>query len=388
MCAQRNGRSWPFANGLLPNSGIEAVETPFRYPPCALEVVASCCEMRTERRSITAYFDPRQLCHEPTLELHNGGWADYAEKPSRAEIILSEFETWQPTSDHGLDAILRVHCPDYVEFLQVAHRDWSAAGREGDAIGYAWPIVHRRNLDLSRIDARLGRFSYDAVTPITAGTWQSAYWSAQSALSALDAVIGEGRQCAFALCRPPGHHAGRDYLGGYCYLNSAAIAAAEATHQGRRVSILDVDYHHGNGTQDIFYDSAEVLFASIHADPAMDYPFYWGHADERGEGAGLGKTVNLPLPRGTRLDAYLEALDTACAAVRAHGTDLLVLSFGADTFEHDPISHFKLREGDFAVIGSRISALKIPTVVVMEGGYAIDALGHNVSSLLSGFSSS
>lgn len=335
--------------------------------------------------STLAYFDGRQLGHEPALELHNGGWADYAEKPSRAEIILAGFETWQPAHDHGLDAILRVHCPHYVDFLQVAHRDWLAAGREGDAIGYTWPVVRRRNLDLSRIDARLGRYSYDAATPITAGTWEAAYWSAQSALSALDAVLGDGPQCAFALCRPPGHHAGRDYLGGYCYLNSAAIAAAEAMHRGRRVAVLDIDYHHGNGTQDIFYDSADVLFASIHADPAMDYPFYWGHADERGEGAGLGTTVNLPLPRGTQIDTYLGAADTACAAVEAHGTELLILSYGADTFEHDPISHFKLCEADYAVIGSRVAALKIPTVVVMEGGYAIDALGRNVASLLSGF---
>lgn len=260
-----------------------------------------------------------------------------------------------------------------------------AAGREGDAIGYTWSVVRRRKTCLERIDARLGRYSYDAATPITAGTWESAYWSVQSALSALDVVIDDDRNCAFALCRPPGHHAGRDYNGGYCYLNSAAIAAAEAAHRGRRVAILDVDYHHGNGTQDIFYGSADVLFASIHADPAMDYPFFWGHAEERGEGAGDGATVNLPLPQGTRIDTYLEALETACAAVEAHGTEVLVLSYGADTFEHDPISHFKLCEGDYALIGSRIAALKIPTVVIMEGGYAIDALGRNVSSLLSGF---
>ena len=204
-------------------------------------------------------------------------------------------------------------------------------------------------------------------------------------MTALGAAIDEQKPCAFALCRPPGHHAGRDYLGGYCYLNSAAITAAEAAHRGRRVAILDIDYHHGNGTQDIFYDSGDVLFASLHADPSMDYPFYWGHADERGEGAGEGKTINLPLPRGTRIDTYLAALETACSAVAAHGTDLLVLSYGADTFEDDPISHFKLREEDYAVIGSRVAELSTPTIVIMEGGYAIDALGRNVSSLLSGF---
>ncbi|MEO6113822.1 MAG: histone deacetylase family protein [Sphingomicrobium sp.] len=341
--------------------------------------------MAARLNSIPVFFDPRQLAHRPAVELHNGSWAEYAEKASRAEIILKQFERHRPALDHGIQPILRAHSSDYVEFLRSAHEAWLAAGRSGDAIGYTWPVVRRRDLDLDRIDARLGRYSYDAATPIMTGTWEAAYWSAQAALTALGALIDEQQPCAFALCRPPGHHAGRDYLGGYCYLNSAAITAAEAAHRGRRVAILDIDYHHGNGTQDIFYESADILFVSIHADPSMDYPFFWGHADERGEGDGKDKTLNLPLPRGTRIDAYLAALETACSAIDAHQADLLVLSFGADTFEADPISHFKLREEDYAVVAARISELKIPTVVVMEGGYAINALGRNVSSLLSGF---
>lgn len=206
--------------------------------------------MLRNQNSIPVFFDARQLAHEPALELHNGSWAEYAEKASRAEIILGQFDNWRPAHDHGLEPILRVHSADYVEFLRSAHGDWLAAGRSGDAIGYAWPVVRRRDLDLDRIDARLGRYSYDAATPIADGTWESAYASAQTALSALDAVIDEGWPCTFALCRPPGHHAGPDYLGGYCYLNSAAIAAAEASRRGRRVAILDIDYHHGNGTQE------------------------------------------------------------------------------------------------------------------------------------------
>ena len=335
--------------------------------------------------AIPVFFDRRQLDHRPALELHNGNWADYAEKAERAGAILLHLPEHRPVSDHGLDPILRVHCPDYVDFLRTAHAAWLEAGREGDAIGYTWPVVHRRDLDLDRIDARLGRYSYDAATPITAGTWDAAYWSAQAALSAVAAAIDDAAPTAFALSRPPGHHSGRDYLGGYCYLNSAAIAAAEAAHRGRRVAILDIDYHHGNGTQDIFLESADVLFVSIHADPAMDYPFFWGHSDERGLSAGMGKTLNLPLPRGTTIAPYFDALETACAAIAAHGTDLLVLSFGADTFEGDPISHFKLREEDYTVIGARIAMLEIPAAIVMEGGYAIDALGGIVTALLSGF---
>ena len=341
--------------------------------------------MTAASHAILVFFDARQLGHRPAVELHNGSWADYAEKAERAEIILGAFAGHEAVHDHGIEPILRVHSADYVDFLRSAHGEWLDAGRSGDAIGYTWPVVGRRALSLNRIDARLGRYSFDAATPITAATFEAAYWSAQAALSAVDAVLEGEEPAAFALCRPPGHHSGSDYCGGYCYLNSAAIAAAEAASRGQRVAVLDVDYHHGNGTQDIFLESGEVLFASIHADPATDYPFFWGHADERGAAAGEGKTLNLPLPRGTGIDAYLAALETACLAVAAHGTELLVLSFGADTFAGDPISFFEIGEEDYARIGARVAALGIPTLIVMEGGYAIEALGRIVTSFLSGF---
>ncbi|HZG45334.1 MAG TPA: histone deacetylase family protein, partial [Allosphingosinicella sp.] len=271
-----------------------------------------------------------------------------------------------------------------LEFLRGAHAAWEAAGRSGDAAGYTWPVVRRRPLNLIRIDALLGRYSYDAATPIGPGTWNGAYWGAQTALAATEAVLESGRD-AFALCRPPGHHCGADYLGGYCYLNNAAIAAEEAAAAGRRVAILDIDYHHGNGTQDIFYARGDILFVSIHADPATDYPFYWGHADETGEGEGEGATLNLPLPQGTRLDTYRRALSTALERVAGFGADLLVCSYGADTFAGDPISHFALQTEDYPVIARDIAALGLPTVIVMEGGYAVDALGANVAAFLSGF---
>ena len=333
---------------------------------------------------IPLYFDPRQLSHQPLQELHNGGWAAYAEKSSRAEIILSQLGEPRAVGDFGLEPILHVHDPNYVEFLRTAHADWRAAGRDGDAIGYTWPVVRRRDLPLQRIDARLGRYSFDAATPITGDTWSAAYWSAQTALSALAAITDEKARSAFALCRPPGHHAGSDYCGGYCYLNNAAIAAERARRSGYRVAILDIDYHHGNGTQDIFYENGEVLFVSIHADPVTDYPFYWGHADERGEGEGRDKTLNLPLPRGTQVAEYLAALDQGLEAILDHRAELIVLSFGADTFENDPISHFKLRQEDYPKIAGRVAALKLPVLVVMEGGYAVEDLGHNVEAFLSG----
>ena len=195
-----------------------------------------------------------------------------------------------------------------------------------------------------------------------------------------------GERAAFALCRPPGHHAGRDYLGGYCYLNTAAITAQAALDAGsRRVAILDVDYHHGNGTQDIFWERGDVFYASIHADPATDYPFYWGHADEVGEGEGRGATLNLPLPQGSGLEPFRRAQRVALEAIARFAPDLLIVSFGADTWEGDPISHFKLTTPDYAVLGRDIAACGWPTVVVMEGGYAVDALGVNVASFLGGF---
>jgi acetoin utilization deacetylase AcuC-like enzyme len=331
-------------------------------------------------------FDPRQLAHAPLRELHNGGWADYNESPDRAEAILAAIGTTTAARDCGMAPIEAVHDPAYLAFLQAAHRDWISAGREGDAIGYTWPVVRRRDLDLTRIDARLGRYSYDAATPITAHSWTSAYWSAQTALTALDKITSEPSDAAFALCRPPGHHAGRDYLGGYCFLNNAAIVAAEARRRGLGpVAILDVDYHHGNGTQDIFYEDPDMLFVSIHADPVTDYPFYWGHADERGAGAGLGATLNLSLPRGTDWAAYEPALDQALVAIQAYGARLLIVSFGADTFGGDPISHFELNRDDFNRLGKRLASLHLASVIVMEGGYATTELGSNVAAFLTGF---
>ncbi len=330
------------------------------------------------------FWDARQLAHAPALELHNGGFVPFAESPARASAILAAIGPAEPPIDHGEAPLRAVHSEAYLAFLWLAHKDWRAAGREGDAGAYAWPVVRRRPLDLDRIDAKLGQYSFDASSPIAAGTWEGAYWSAQAALTALDAVLA-GERAAFALCRPPGHHAGADYLGGYCYLNNAAIAAEAAVAAGRRVAILDVDYHHGNGTQDIFYVRGDVLFVSIHADPRMDYPYFWGHADETGEGEGDGATLNLPLPRGAGPAAYLPALDRALARIADFAPDLLVVSYGADTFAGDPISYFTLQTADYATLAARIAGLALPTLIVMEGGYAIDALGANTASFLSGF---
>ncbi len=332
-----------------------------------------------------AFLDPRQRGHAPERELHNGGFTAYAEDPLRVDAILAAIGGSEDATDHGEAAIRAVHDAGYIDFLKSAHARWTAAGRPGDVTGYVWPVVGRRPLNLDRIDALVGRYSFDASTPLTAATWVAAYGASQSALSALGAVLA-GDKAAFALCRPPGHHAGADYLGGYCHLNHAAVAAQAARDAGHaRVAILDIDYHHGNGTQDIFWERADVFYASVHADPATDYPFYWGHADEVGEGAGEGTTLNLPLPQGTRIDAFRAAQAKALEAITAFAPSLLVVSFGADTWEGDPISHFKLTTADYATLARDIAGCGWPTVIAMEGGYAIDALGRNVASFLSGF---
>jgi len=331
------------------------------------------------------FFSPRQLAHAPAVELHNGAFEPFAEHPGRVHSMLEALGPAEEPHDRGEEPLLRVHPRHYLNFLKTAYAEWREAGRPGDAAGYAWPVVRRRPLALERIDAKLGQYSYDASTPIAAGTWESAYWSAQTALAALAAVTG-GERAAFALCRPPGHHCGADYMGGYCYLNSAAVAAEAAIAAGRRrVAILDVDYHHGNGTQDIFWGRGDVLTVSIHADPRMDYPYYWGFEDETGEGQGEGATLNLPLPRGTGLAGFEPALGRALDRIAAFAPDLLICSYGADTYAGDPISYFELETGDYPKIARRIATLGVPTLTAMEGGYAVDRLGANVAAFLSGF---
>ena len=326
------------------------------------------------------FWDDRQRAHAPEAEFFNGKLHRAAEHQGRVDAVLAAIGPTQAPQDSGIEPIRLVHSEEYLELLRDAHRDWLAAGREGEAFPYTFPVVGRRPLHLERIDARLGRHSFDTSTPIGRGTWEASYWSVQTALGALLAVLA-GERSAFAFTRPPGHHAGRDYLGGYSYLNHAAVAAEAALRAGkRRIAILDVDYHHGNGTQDIFHEREDVYFASIHADPSTDYPFFWGHADE-----SRANILNLPLPRGTEWGHYARALNHAIDWLEKSAPDLLIVSYGADTHEADPISHFKLKTVDYETMGRRISSMGLPTLIVMEGGYAVEALGDNVGALLGGF---
>jgi acetoin utilization deacetylase AcuC-like enzyme len=226
----------------------------------------------------------------------------------------------------------------------------------------------------------------DAGVPVTAGTWVAAQAAADVALTGAQRLL-EGAPAAFALCRPPGHHAATAAMGGYCYLNNAAIAAQYLVDYGRpKVAVLDVDYHHGNGTQVIFEDRADVVFASLHGDPRQEYPYFLGYEDEHGTGEGTGANRNFPMAWGTGFDEWSGALDEACRWIDGHGAEAVVVSLGVDTYEGDPISRFRLATGDFPAVGARIAALDRPTLFVFEGGYATEALGANVTGVLAGFS--
>jgi acetoin utilization deacetylase AcuC-like enzyme len=289
-------------------------------------------------------------------------------------------------SDHDLQ---RIHSMRYLHFLAHAWDEWVAldpANADLDALPSVWPVRGFRSDVLPQnFAARMGLFSFDAGTPLTSGSWAAARAGASCAIHAARAVAGGGERLAFVLTRPPGHHAGADFFGGYCFLNNAALAAQTLRDSGlQRVAVLDVDYHHGNGTQSIFYARGDVLTVSLHGSPLTEYPFYLGHADERGEGAGEGANLNLPLPRGTGFAEWRRALQQGIAAVRSFGAEALVLALGVDAFEHDPISGFGLRSADFLDVGRDIAALGLPTLITFEGGYAVAEVGVNVVNVLEG----
>ncbi|MDH5412362.1 MAG: histone deacetylase family protein [Alphaproteobacteria bacterium] len=325
------------------------------------------------------------------FELIDGLMQQPVECPQRAENVLGRINeiglgpVGEP-DDFGLDPVRRIHDSDFVEFLRTAHDEWRAVHGDTDALPLSWPCRSFRQVIPESIDGRLGYYSFDAGTPITAGTWKAITASANVALTGAKLLKDSGDRATFSLCRPPGHHASKNLYSGYCFFNNVAVAAQWFRDNGAaKVAILDVDYHHGNGTQAIFYDRADVLFVSLHAHPAQEYPFFLGYDDEIGDGAGAGFNLNLPMRWGTAWDTYSQALDKGIGRIADYGPDVLLVSLGVDTFKKDPISQFKLESGDYTEIGRRMAALGLPTHFVMEGGYAIDEIGINTVNMLSGF---
>jgi acetoin utilization deacetylase AcuC-like enzyme len=346
-------------------------------------------------------YSPAHLAHDPAFETVMGQPIPANEVAERAELIRAAlaadggFSFVEPT-DHGLDPILAVHDQGLVRFLEEA---WSELERSGlghaalipeamsvsglfEGIGADSPF---RDREPTEINGRAGRWALDTSTPIVAGTYGAARAAVDVALTAVDLCLDGGGRAVYGLCRPPGHHAARSMYGGYCFFNNAAIAAeAICRRTAEPVAILDLDYHHGNGTQQIFWRRGDVLYVSLHADPERQYPYYLGWADETGEGPGLGANLNLPLPAGTDDTAYLAALERALERIAEFGGSTVVVSLGFDTFRHDPICDFALTTDVYHEIGRRVAASGKRLVILQEGGYYRPALGENARTWLRG----
>jgi len=330
--------------------------------------------------------------HEPPFEVFDGGLrTPYMENPDRMDRILNALtqtdwaDLCEPR-DFGLDPIYAVHDKDYIDFLASCWTEWLASeAKDKSTLLPATFALRRHPQKPTSLLGRAGYYIMDLSACIVEGTYQAALASANCALSAAETVVN-GEQTAFALCRPPGHHAGKDYAAGYCFINNASVAANWLSAKGK-VALLDVDYHCGNGTQDIFYERDDVLTISIHADPNFEYPYYAGYADETGAGTGLGFHKNFPLEpsAGTDEARYLLALEEALRLIRRFEPNYLVVSAGMDIYADDPLGTIKITTEGIGEIGKRISALDLPTIIVMEEGYNNEALGKNIVRFLGEF---
>ena len=336
------------------------------------------------------YYSEAHRKHEPPFEVFDGGLrTPYMENIDRMDRILSALHgtDWAgilPPQDFGLDPIHAVHDKDYVEFLASAWADWLASmPRDPSTLLPATFALRRQPLKPTSVLGRAGYYIMDLSACMVEGTFPAALASAQCALSAAQ-TVAHGERTAFALCRPPGHHAGKDYAGGYCFLNNAAVAANWLSARGN-VAVLDVDYHCGNGTQDIFYERSDVLTISIHADPNIEYPYYAGYAQETGSGPGLGFHQNFPLPKGTEDAGYVSVLEEALTRIKEFGPGYLVVSAGMDIYAEDPLGTIMITTEGIGEIGKRIASLGLPTCIVMEGGYNNEMLGRNVVRFLTPF---
>ena len=335
------------------------------------------------------FWDPAGLTHTPRFFLQRGHVRSNFEVPRRAEALLEAAKAMgseiiaPPDADEA--AIGAVHDAGFLAFLRDAWQDWTAMADAGPELV---PNLHPTPEMLANgaqqgatVVGRLGWYTADTGTPIGAHTWQAARAAAACAIAAADAAAqGES---TYALCRPPGHHAYAARTGGHCILNNAAVAAQRLRDRGAaRVAVLDIDSHHGNGTQGIFWDRPDVLFVSVHGDPNGYYPWFVGHASERGGPAATGANINLPLPKGADDAAWLAAIGTGLDAIRRFRTDALVVSLGMDASEHEPLGWMRVTGDGFARAGAAIRTLGLPTAVVQEGGYNTDVIGTLLTRFL------
>jgi acetoin utilization deacetylase AcuC-like enzyme len=333
-------------------------------------------------------FHDGQKQHYPERFLVNGRFQPNPEMPERLDRLLdgalaAGCKPETPLS-YGVEPIEAIHSPAYLQFLEHAWERWKRI--EGAAAAVT-PNVHpdRRQVGYpASVVAQAGYHMADAAAPIAGGSWDSICWSAWTAVHAARLVL-EGEERVYALCRPPGHHAFTDMAGGFCYLNNSAIGAQQLRRAFDRVAILDVDLHHGNGTQSIFYARGDVLTVSIHADPLRFYPFFWGYADERGEGEGQGCNLNLPLPRGSGDREFQQALAQGLERIQAFSPGALVIALGLDAFEGDPFGGLSISTRGFREMAGMIAGqLNLPSLMVQEGGYLCDELGENLNQFMRG----
>ena len=326
--------------------------------------------------------------HDPQNLVVRGTRQRSAEQPERATRLLAAARaaghTILPPGSYGPGPAASVHTPDYIDFLQIAAREWAKlSGSSPEVV----PNVHPARAHASYPKALAGRAGWhqvDLACPIGPHTWDAALAATEVATTVADMILA-GEDHAYALCRPPGHHAYADMAGGFCFLNNTAVAAQRLRDKQERVAIFDVDVHHGNGTQAIFYERDDVLTVSIHADPDNYYPFFWGHAHEHGAGKGQGFNLNLPLPLGSPDAPWLAAGDTALARIRDFQPTALVVALGLDASESDPLQGLKVTGTGFHAMAEKIARLGLPTVLVQEGGYLGDELGRNLVQFLAGF---
>jgi acetoin utilization deacetylase AcuC-like enzyme len=339
---------------------------------------------------ITLY-DPVQRTHAPETFIVAGRPQPIPERPERIDMLMegvkalgSEVRRPRSINDYVIGL---AHTPDYISFLEALRERWSRVPGSSDIPLPNVYAIQRASLPpVTRPDAVVGQAGYylgDGACPVTETTLAAARASAACAAEAARLVLA-GERCTYALCRPPGHHAASDLAAGFCFFNNSAIAAEILVRSGKRVAILDIDVHHGNGTEAIFYDRADVLTVSIHAHPKRFYPFFWGYEDERGRGPGEGFNLNLPRERGLDIGGYHRALDLAFKSISDFGADHLVIAAGLDISIEDPFRGFAIRTEDFTAIGSAIASLKLPMAVIQEGGYPSPSLGRNLAALFEG----
>src|SRR5258707_6883989 len=343
-------------------------------------------------------YDPTHVLHDPATEVQYGVPVPIYEVPARAEsiraaLLADDAFSFAEPAEHGISPVTAVHHEGLVRYVEEAWSLWRAHGGGAGSMPPQYlpdTVLHpavREGMgpapEPSGAVGRMGYWCWETMTPLVPGSYQAARAAVDVAVTAADLLLA-GDAAVYGLARPPGHHCPRSAFGGYGLFHYSAAAKPYLADRAGRIAVLDLDYHHGNGTQQIFYQRADVLYVSLHADPDRAFPYFIGWADEQGAGPGEGFTLNLPLPAGGTNDHYLTALNTAVERIAEHDAAALVVSLGLDTYGQDPIADFALSTDAYHEIGRRVAGLGLPTLVLQEGGYFVPKLGENARTWLRG----